>query len=306
MNQNTIPAGAADGSVIWVRADNLPVMGRLMLIHRRQGMASNYDCDLCSCPLNYTPSSDYINPGSLNLLVQGQGSLIFYTAYRSCNMTYFYYNTTASAAWSSQYSSIASVNTGTVKGLSGGTSLITAQFSDYGNWTDYPILGCQGTLLPGSPGGAAYVVSITGPQTAWWFNGQTPSGYATTITLTALPSGMSSYSWSLTAGTGKATLGGQSGNSINLTGADWSTSQGDVTVQVQVTTPAGSKFATYNVTVRGPYKLVPGYAPGGLPAYQDTAYGSGYKTYASYTIDDYFSTPMPYVVPLTRQSRLIL
>ena len=33
---NTVPASASDGSVIWVRADNLPVMGRLMLIHRQQ------------------------------------------------------------------------------------------------------------------------------------------------------------------------------------------------------------------------------------------------------------------------------
>ena len=38
--QNTIPAAATDGSVTWLRADNVPVMGRLMLIHRQQGMAS--------------------------------------------------------------------------------------------------------------------------------------------------------------------------------------------------------------------------------------------------------------------------
>jgi hypothetical protein len=43
--KNTISAAAADGSVIWIRGDNLPVMGRLMLIHGRQGMASNYDCN---------------------------------------------------------------------------------------------------------------------------------------------------------------------------------------------------------------------------------------------------------------------
>jgi hypothetical protein len=49
---NKIPATASDGSVIWVRADNLPVMGRLMLIHRHAGMASNYDCCICSCPLS--------------------------------------------------------------------------------------------------------------------------------------------------------------------------------------------------------------------------------------------------------------
>jgi hypothetical protein len=47
---NKIPAGATDGSVNWIRLDNLPVMGRLMLIHRGQGMTNNYDCSSCICP----------------------------------------------------------------------------------------------------------------------------------------------------------------------------------------------------------------------------------------------------------------
>jgi hypothetical protein len=33
--KNLIPAGATDGSVVWIRGDNVPVMGRLMQIHRR-------------------------------------------------------------------------------------------------------------------------------------------------------------------------------------------------------------------------------------------------------------------------------
>jgi hypothetical protein len=71
LNKNTIPAAATDGSVIWLRGDNMPVMGRLMLIHRQQGMASNYDCDLCSCPYDYIPNSNYMSPGSLYLAVPG-------------------------------------------------------------------------------------------------------------------------------------------------------------------------------------------------------------------------------------------
>ncbi len=87
-------------------------------------------------------------------------------------MTYYYYNSTASAAWNSQYSNIASVNAGTVTGVSGGTSLVTAQFSDYGNWTDYPILGCQGTLLNGNPGSTANVaqLSISSPTSGAIYN----------------------------------------------------------------------------------------------------------------------------------------
>jgi hypothetical protein len=87
-------------------------------------------------------------------------------------MTYDYYNTTASAAWSSQYPSIASVNLGTVTGVSGGTSLVTAQFSDYGNWVDYPQLGCQGSLLNGNPGSTANVaqLSISSPTSGAIYN----------------------------------------------------------------------------------------------------------------------------------------
>jgi hypothetical protein len=34
LNKKTVAPAATDGSVIWVRIDNLPVMGRLTLIHR--------------------------------------------------------------------------------------------------------------------------------------------------------------------------------------------------------------------------------------------------------------------------------
>jgi hypothetical protein len=74
-------------------------------------------------------------------------------------MTYYYYNSTADAAWNSQNSNVATVNSGTVKGVSGGTSLVTAQYSDYGEYVDYPILGCQGTLLSGNPGSTANVLT---------------------------------------------------------------------------------------------------------------------------------------------------
>ncbi|MGD0922087.1 MAG: hypothetical protein ABSA70_10020 [Terriglobia bacterium] len=40
---NKIPAGATDGSVVWSRLDHVPVMGRLVVMQRHKGMASNYD-----------------------------------------------------------------------------------------------------------------------------------------------------------------------------------------------------------------------------------------------------------------------
>jgi hypothetical protein len=55
--KNTIPATATDGSVTWGRIDNLPVMGRLMVINRQQGMPSNCDCFACPCPPTATKAT---------------------------------------------------------------------------------------------------------------------------------------------------------------------------------------------------------------------------------------------------------
>ncbi len=253
LNKNTIPAAATDGSVIWVRADNVPVMGRLMLIHRRQGMASNYDCDLCSCPLNYTPNSDYINPGSSNLLVLGQVPLIFYSAYVSCNMTYYYYNTTASAAWSSQYSNIASVNSGTVKGVSGGTSLITAQYSDYGNWVDYPQLGCQGSLLNGNVQAPTTEVSVTvsGAGYVPLRNG-TNGAHTMPLTATGTPSG-GTYSWTTTSG--NVSLTGTTSSQVTVTAVVASMALNDTPITVTYTLNGSAPSATVNITVVRPTSL---------------------------------------------------
>ncbi len=39
---NLIPANATDGSVSWIRLENLSVMGKLVVMQRNQGMASSY------------------------------------------------------------------------------------------------------------------------------------------------------------------------------------------------------------------------------------------------------------------------
>ncbi len=40
--KNKIPATATDGGVSWIRLDNVPVMGRLLVITRHAGMSSSY------------------------------------------------------------------------------------------------------------------------------------------------------------------------------------------------------------------------------------------------------------------------
>ncbi|HEU4388835.1 MAG TPA: MBL fold metallo-hydrolase [Blastocatellia bacterium] len=58
-------------------------------------------------------------------------------------------------------------------------------------------LAPQATCEPPRP-------TISGNVTLWWFNGYSPSGYATKVTLTASPVGQTSYQWTIVQGTGFA------------------------------------------------------------------------------------------------------
>lgn len=42
--KNVIPAGASDGSVLWIRLDNVPVMRRPVVIQRHKGLAAAPEC----------------------------------------------------------------------------------------------------------------------------------------------------------------------------------------------------------------------------------------------------------------------
>jgi hypothetical protein len=41
---NKIPASASDGSVNWIRLDNVAVSGRMVVLKRHGAMASGYNC----------------------------------------------------------------------------------------------------------------------------------------------------------------------------------------------------------------------------------------------------------------------
>jgi hypothetical protein len=294
-----IPAGATDGSVSWIRLDNVAVSGRMLVLTRHRGMASGYECWYCDCPPNYIGL--YINPGSATLAVGENRQFRAYGIHQDCNGWLWDFDVTygdnvGSTAWSSYSPSVATVGYGLVHALAGGSATIQAH---YHGWEYDSVYGyCQPAyLIDMSAYSTVAVVGISGPQTVWWFNGQTPSGYTTTITLTALPSGASSYAWSLLAGTDKAVLQNQSGNTIQLVGNDLSTSAGDVTVQVSVTTSGGTKLATRDVTVRGPWKLVPL-----TPPYDDQPNAErGFASIARYEIQDNFSTRLPSSVPANEE-----
>ncbi len=288
--KNTIPAKATDGSVLWIRLDDVPVMGRLVVVQRHKGMASNYDCNVCKCPANYTGLS--VSPASFALLPGQTMQCACRATYTDCNNNIYTHDETSSASWSSSNTAVATMDSttkGLVHALAGGTATINASYTGCSYTYDNIEHACTSTCDPLTAPSTCDVVTISGPQTVWCFNGQTPSGYTTTITLTATPSGASSYTWAFTAGSDKATLSGQTANMINLSGKALSASAGDVQVTVTV---EGTTSAPYAITVRGPKLLL----AGDVVHQADSTYG--YASFLHYTINDNLSQTLPSSVAL--------
>jgi hypothetical protein len=197
--KNTISAAAADGSVTWIRGDNLPVMGRLMLIHRRQGMASNYDCNQCACCYTYDPPLDYVYPEGANLLVGDTQPLTFYGGFQDCNHGDYYYNENGSASWSSGKTSIATVNSaGTVTGVTVGTTTVTGQFSTYAYVWNQQMWYCSSSLTQGGGGCTPYV----GPNITGISPSLGPIGGTTVVTISGSGFGRSQGTSTVSAGSG--------------------------------------------------------------------------------------------------------
>jgi hypothetical protein len=153
--KNKIPAAATDGSVSWIRLDNVPVMGRLLVIARHAGMSSSYDCCTCPCP----PSDSYIevDPPRTSLLPGWATQLTAYDYKVNCNGQYFSYDWTDGVSWGSSNSGVATVNSsGYVTASSAGSAKINA--STIGltyTWTQFE--GCYSTGISLQNSGTANV-----------------------------------------------------------------------------------------------------------------------------------------------------
>ncbi len=131
--KNKIPVGASDGSVNWVRMDNAPVMGRLMVIQRHKGVASNYDCNQCGCPTSYFATQ--MSPSTVDLLPSTYMDCVLTEVTTSCNGTYYYSDVTSAASWSTSDTTIAYMDS-SVKGrvhatTKGGTTSIITSYQAY-------------------------------------------------------------------------------------------------------------------------------------------------------------------------------
>jgi hypothetical protein len=136
---------------------------------------------------------------------------------------------------------------------------------------------------------------ISGPTSLWFFQNQTPSGYATTITLTASPSAATSYMWTIPAGADKVNFVGgtttetTTTNQIGVSSIFRSDTSNDITVQVQVN---GVTSVPFNLTSLAPYRLE-------FIQNVDSADGTtGFSTLIHYRIRDQIGNVLPSTVPV--------
>ena len=129
-----IPGDAADGSVTWVRASNVPVMGRLVVMQRHKALASNYDCTLCQCGLRLGSTTLLMSPASATIVVGGSQRFDAIAAMYNCYGNYFPIPVTSLSLWRSIPSSVASVSAGNVTGNAGGTANIEALYDHCMAW----------------------------------------------------------------------------------------------------------------------------------------------------------------------------
>src|SRR5690348_1299694 len=140
---NKIPASVADGSVNWVRLDSVPVEGRLLVIQRQQGMASNYDCTTCYCPAVFTALA--VAPGSFGLIPTAYQNVGSTATYHDCNTGNFYYDVTAGSSWSSNNTPVIQMDSTVhyrADAMSPGTANVTGGYTDCFQFDTNPDLNC--------------------------------------------------------------------------------------------------------------------------------------------------------------------
>lgn len=135
---------------------------------------------------------------------------------------------------------------------------------------------------------AAAQPTVSGPNTVWWFNGQTPSGYNTSITLTS--SGGSTTTWNVTQGSSKVNLSGSGAQAtVTSSGTAFSGDVGDIGITA---TANGQTSAVFSITSRKPVGLHHEVTQTLCnPAY-------GYETKIYYTIQDQLTATLPSAVPV--------
>lgn len=223
------PKNANSGTIVWSELIPKAMIGRAEQLNVAQGIARSFSCSACPCPSNMNSTS--MNPDTFTGQV-GYGGNPFapvYTTEDCNNWTYGPYSAPPPLTWSSQNSSIATVNgSGNVNLIEPGSTAIIAQFTT----TVYFPPECQSQQInpgPGAPVTAAQlnctssvtrdgsatcsVTPSSGVTVSGW---QFKDGSGNTVTRT-VNTGSLTWSGSLvTSGTVSVTATGSGASPVSL------------------------------------------------------------------------------------------
>ncbi len=275
---HTIPPTVTSGSSELWDLDH-PGLGHVfegkLVLDKTYGRAF-YGCNICcrqyGAALHVTPFSGPVGSGDYDTVTYRECDG---TEYDGTWMAYGWYSyNTSIATLPDRYLSLVGVGSTTTKAK---IDLITSRCQPY---TDQPQQSVTSNPM------------ISGPNTVWWFNGESPAGYATVVTLTS--SGGAATTWSVTAGADKITLSATSGSQVTVrsSGTTFSSSPGDISV---VATANLQSSAPFTMTTRKPYQLA-------VPVIQhfcDSLFG--YRDAISYEIRDQLGAIVPFAVDWNEQ-----
>jgi hypothetical protein len=154
------------------------------------------------------------------------------------------------------------------------------------------------------------VPSVKQSAPLWWFNGESPAGYAVEITMTLVnaPAGKT-FDWSITQGGDEVAFdGAPQGATVSLksTGASPPAQAPTDTVTIKVVDDAThDTVCSYGTRVYAPYSLAPiGQCHYDYGFFKDPVTGAkleGYTTYLVYAVLNQFGSNIPANVPVNEQ-----
>lgn len=126
--KQVFPADAEQGQLAWHQVTPATMIGRAEQTNVKDGIARSFSCASGCCDY-YSFGSAWFDPSSLTGVVGGSGTSDGYEAYTSCGDYYYADQATNATDWSSDDTSVATVDYyGNVAYVAGGTANISANY----------------------------------------------------------------------------------------------------------------------------------------------------------------------------------
>jgi hypothetical protein len=289
-----LPKDVSLGQFMWavrgVTNGKLLLIGRAEMVSRSQHISTSYSCNN-PCPPYYVLTVDGF-PGDFEVAESYGNITAWETAYYDSG---FSMGPIASYPTWSVDDPIATfdpngAHSTTMSCTAVGSTYMTAYAYTTENyaWDGLECIDQQSTYDVSETDPMDVRPVISGPTSLWWFNGETPSGYATQITLTTT-SDATSWHWAVVSGSSKVSLSNEDTNSVTITSTGKSDTSNDVGIEVSVN---GQVSDQYNITVFAPKRLT--YVTEGH-VHSDAF---GYTSLIQYEIRDQFGSLLPSSVPI--------